>query len=80
MLADGHCRSCGAPIKWVLTTTGKNMPLDPIPTVDGNCWVERWDHGVPVVQVTSGFVPGRIPMRYTSHFASCPNADEWRKR
>lgn len=23
------CRSCGAPIEWVLTESGKRMPVDP---------------------------------------------------
>lgn len=24
-----HCRSCGAPIVWIKTQLGKNMPVDP---------------------------------------------------
>lgn len=41
------CRSCGAPIAWVVTRAGKRAPIDP----DG-----------------------------TNHFATCPQAAEWRKR
>ena len=25
---DAKCKSCGAPIAWVKTTAGKNMPVD----------------------------------------------------
>lgn len=40
------CRSCGAPIAWVVTNAGKRAPIDP----DG-----------------------------TNHFATCPQAESWRK-
>jgi hypothetical protein len=26
--AFGHCRSCGAPINWLLTKQGRYMPVD----------------------------------------------------
>lgn len=28
-LDRGTCRSCGAPVVWVVTARGKRMPLDP---------------------------------------------------
>lgn len=81
MLADGHCRTCGEPVKWVMTTTGNRMPLNPMPDPDGNCYVDRWDQGMPVVVVAvNSAIPGAIPIRYTSHFATCPQADKWRKK
>jgi hypothetical protein len=43
----GPCRSCGARIRWAVTTKGARAPLNP----DG-----------------------------TSHFATCPDADRWRKK
>lgn len=41
-----ECRSCGAPVLWVMTKGGKRAPLDR----DGH-----------------------------SHFATCPQADQWRR-
>jgi hypothetical protein len=31
---DGKCRSCGAPIWWIVTDAGKYMPVDPNPDGD----------------------------------------------
>lgn len=74
------CRSCGQVIDWIKTDKGKNMPLDP----EYVCWDEA-DDGTVIVD-DSGHVltvnslqrcpnvRGRI-----SHFATCPQAGEWRK-
>lgn len=66
------CRSCGAPILWRHTLTGRPMPIDPEPVepieggtylvlLDGSCraYLPEIDAGKPV---------------YRSHFASCPHA------
>ena len=70
------CRSCGAPIRWIWTTGGKNMPCDAqeihyslggrevFVTADGK--VERGTRG--------GERTG-----YISHFATCPQADQHRR-
>lgn len=58
------CRSCGAPIVWVVTESGKRMPLDAKPEkrfvvdVDGKAYVRD---------------------TYVSHFAHCPNAAQHRR-
>ena len=65
------CRSCGADVLWVVTETGKKMPLD--------------------AKAITVFVPDPAQRRardgdlcavsrkaYVSHFATCPDADEWR--
>lgn len=44
---ERSCASCGAPMFWLKTKTGRSMPVNP----DG-----------------------------TSHFASCPQATQWRNR
>lgn len=75
-----YCRSCGQPIDWVKTTKGKNMPVEGdyifyddlsageiIITDGGNLYTKKKDDSAPSVR-------GRI-----SHFAICPQADEWRK-
>lgn len=76
----GKCRACGARILWLKTTKGKNMPVDPgvirfhvaggpetFVTVNGK--VERGQ------RATAGNQWG-----YISHFATCPQADRFRKK
>jgi hypothetical protein len=68
-----RCRSCNAEIIWARTESGKAMPLDAEPTEDGN------------VKIVGGFaVVGGLQLldpgpRYTSHFATCPNAAQHRR-
>lgn len=64
------CRSCNAPLRWVKTTTGADMPLNPDLRVGGN--IELIDGIAHVVK------PDGTP-RYTSHHSDCPNADSHRK-
>lgn len=68
------CRSCGAEILWVLTAAnGKPMPLDATPNPEGNVELVT---GRAVVHASSPLfaTPGSI---YMSHFATCPDADDW---
>jgi hypothetical protein len=69
-------------MRWCLVDGGmRRMPLDPEPTEDGNVYVLRHDGGTPVVKVVA--TPDKIPEgfhRYKSHFATCPDADDWRKK
>jgi len=83
MKADANCRSCGRPIRWVITEPhNKRMPMDPIAVPDGNCWIDRIEGGTPIVKVAlSGEgVPSSVALRYISHFVTCEHADSWRKR
>lgn len=71
------CKSCKAVIYWVMTESGKSMPVDP-PNPDGNVKVWRDpDDG----RLRSGMNPpdGVRVNRTTSHYATCPDADTWRK-
>lgn len=80
------CRSCGAEVRWAHTANGRAMPLDAEPVPDGNVVYTgrdvRNDRGVARPEVR---VEAQPPMfddgqpRYVSHFATCPNADQWRK-
>jgi hypothetical protein len=78
-----NCRSCGAPIVWAVTeATGRRMPIDPEPTSGGNVILS--DDNPPVALVlpagqASLFAHGTGADRFTSHFATCPNADAHRK-
>lgn len=76
----GRCRSCGKFIEWVKTTKGKNMPCDPeVLSHDemnnGDVLVTLGGH-VQRVDRSKSFpsLRGRV-----SHFATCPNANEWRR-
>lgn len=82
MRANTTCRSCHAPVRWVLTAHGKRMPIDPEPVSDGNVWIDHYEAGTPVVEValSGDGVPAAAAERFQSHFVSCPQRDEWRKR
>lgn len=68
------CKSCGAPVTWVLTTKGKRMPLDAVPVATGNVTVED---GYATVHAAIGLFVAPGP-RYVSHFATCPQANQHR--
>lgn len=73
------CRSCGRPIIWTITSKGKRMPVDAEPSPDGNVALDEGPDGAVRASVT-GPAPGLIPEpRYTSHFATCPEAARWRR-
>ena len=70
------CRSCNAPIEWGTSdTTGKPIPLDLAPSPTGN------------LSIVNGRVraygsdDARVHReRRVSHFATCPDAADWRNR
>lgn len=68
------CRSCQAEIRWVKTTTGKQMPVDLRPVSDGNVAIVNG-----IAELVAPFTGGDEP-RYVSHFATCPHAREHRRR
>jgi len=60
-----RCKSCGAPVLYVPTVLGKLMPLDADEVV---MWQVGSDGTVRPVHV------------HRSHFATCPQGNQWRKR
>jgi hypothetical protein len=84
-----RCRSCGARIFWALTAGGKSMPVDADHCPDGNIEIEcasvrDRDTGLSSDRVMAHVVGvdqfGLFPaVRYKSHFATCPNAEQFRK-
>ena len=58
------CKSCGAEITWIKTENGK---MHPINAKSQKLWVFHVDG------------QWRLSDCATSHFASCPNADQHRK-
>ena len=81
---DSRCKGCGARIKWVKTPSGKNVPIDKgavtiLPDKDGFIAVVTLDGRVIRGNLTMYGTPGAVT-GYTSHFATCPAADRFRKR
>lgn len=65
MPKPGTCASCRANILWIkMAKSGKPHPVDPKPF---KFVVENQDGGY-------------VAVGYQSHFASCPNADQHRKK
>ncbi len=83
--AFSRCRACNAPMVWGVTESGAKMPVDPEPVEGGNVIVLS-DAGLagPLVKVLGeptlldGLAEPTV--RYVSHFATCPNAEEFRRR
>jgi hypothetical protein len=68
---SGTCRSCGAPITWAELTSGKRMPFDgELVTVRTQGSLLTSDRIVEVVD--TDITP--------SHFQTCPQAQQWRRR
>lgn len=77
------CRSCGARIRWATTANGNRMPIDDEPVPDGNIVLSDPTPGAyaPVALLVDPDAPMLDdPPRFVAHFATCPNADQHRKR
>ena len=70
--SSGRCKSCGGPIEWAVTIKGRRMPLDPSPVLGGNVLLDG--NRATVV------APDESRLGYVSHFATCPNAREHRRK
>ena len=66
-----NCKGCGKKIIWGVTPEGKKIPLDPSPPVYA---VE-----VGAVLHTDGQFVRRASGFHVSHFATCPNANDFSK-
>lgn len=76
------CRSCGAVINWIETKKGKKMPVDPgdiefDDAESGDVLVSELGDVVYVKEGSKNEHPHQ--KYYISHFATCPQADDWRK-
>lgn len=71
--ARSTCRSCQAPIIWVKTIRGRNMPLDAEEMIGQDLLL--FEIGADgVARSAAKGKPGR-----QSHFVTCPQRDSWRK-
>lgn len=75
------CRSCSGPIDWAKSdTTGKPVPINHAPDPAGNLAVRRDEDGtLRVRSAPAGAKLAAGEQRGTSHFATCPNADQHRR-
>lgn len=85
------CKSCGAEIIWIKTRTGKAMPCDarkiyfePDPRGKAAVVTENGQVAKGTLmdeQAAFGFAGDgvRVMSGYISHFATCPNANIYRK-
>ena len=77
------CRSCKAPIRWAVTENGRLMPLDREPDDAGEWRLAAAAHAgdaprvVHVPDDARGVLTGSL---YAAHWATCPYADEHRRR
>lgn len=81
----GKCRGCGAEINWVRMRSGRVIPVDPEPVFvvegSGKDVIVTEDGGIANgVQCPGGAVPPGKRRGWRSHFASCPMADQFRRR
>ena len=58
------CKGCGQEIQWIMMASGAKMPVDAKPT--------------KLIQVKHGI--GELIDVYTPHWATCPNADQFKKK
>lgn len=79
-----RCRSCNKEIVWIKMASGKSMPCDAAPISysenqhpSAECLTLVTPEGKIVKAV---FDPSGDKIGYTSHFATCPNANQHRKR
>lgn len=82
-MGSATCRSCGAPITWAATATGKRMPVDRDPHPDGNVVLRPRERGEGLLATVIGAADrasvGRAHQLHRPHFATCPQASEHRR-
>jgi hypothetical protein len=61
------CRSCGADIVWMRTSAGKLAPVNVMPRAKG----KRGPNAGEFLFA---------PLAHESHFATCKEADHWRRK
>jgi hypothetical protein len=76
------CRSCGAEIVWARTEKGKRAPIDAAIDDKGTIVLRAPREGERDPLAIFGVPPDVFAgePRHTSHFATCPDADRWRRR
>lgn len=79
------CRSCGAKIIWAKMPSGKLCPFDPEPSRVGTHTItdgvaSPCAKALIMVSMADPAKEFTSPLVYLSHFATCPNAGQHRKK
>lgn len=81
---EGRCRSCGQRIRYIRMRSGKLMPVNDLLVnykADSKGKERIVTPGGDVVACVTGVSADEASgFGYISHFATCPNADRFRKR
>lgn len=66
------CRECGEPIRFVRLNTGKAMPVNPLPTPEGNVAARLAAGRLTGFVISRDRLPGPLdPYRFRAHYATC---------
>lgn len=79
----GFCRGCGKQILWIKTPAGKHMPCDPeviFYTKDQKGDMTLVSKTGEVVRARRTTAESHDGIGYVSHYATCPKADQFRKK
>ena len=76
-MRPAECRSCKAPVYWAVTTAGNRMPVDVDQVPGGNVELVDRSAADPLARIVK---PEPAVERYRSHFVSCPDRREWKRR
>jgi hypothetical protein len=78
-MANARCKACNGELLWTTTATGKLMPLDVAVDKEGNVYVEDGCGYVLSDESLNAAREANRPL-HKSHFATCPEADRFRRR
>ena len=83
-MAAETCRSCGAPVTWIVTAEGKRCPLNQeqkhiAPKPGGRAWGFSEDGVTVKGEWCEADHPESIKVR-ESHFRTCPQATKWSRK
>lgn len=83
MMKTSYCRACGAEIGFIKSVAGKTIPVN----VEQIVYKQKEGGDLKIVTPNGEVISGCIPddpqkatgIGYISHFATCPEADKFRK-
>ncbi len=81
-----RCTACKAPIFFALSSAGRRLPIDAEPVDTGNVIIDGQERDprngelMPkAIVLGKADTPLGDPVRFVSHFSTCPNAGQFRR-
>ena len=71
------CHTCGDSIFWAVTASGKRMPVNEAPDPKGLFLLDKTQTPPVVLYARATDPPGE---RFTSHFSTCPDRDQHKRK